>query len=49
MKREIAALALGAVIGMGLGPTLAAAYGNNPSQDTVRARRHRAHLEVAGD
>ena len=37
MKREIAALALGAVIGIGLGPTLAAAYSNNPSQDTVRA------------
>lgn len=37
MKRELAALALGAVIGMGLGPTLAAAYSSNPSQDTVRA------------
>jgi hypothetical protein len=37
MKREIAALALGTVIGMGLAPTLATAYSNNPSQDTVRA------------
>ena len=37
MKRELVALALGVVIGMGVGPTLAAAYSNDPSQDTVRA------------
>ena len=37
MKREIAAVALGIVIGMGVGPALATAYSSNPSQDTVRA------------
>ena len=41
MKRELTTLALGiiigAAVGMGVGPTLATAYSNNPSQDTVRA------------
>jgi len=37
MKREIATVALGIVIGMGVGPALATAYSSNPSQDTVRA------------
>ena len=41
MKRDLATLAfgvvIGALIGMGVGPALATAYSNNPSQDTVRA------------
>lgn len=37
MKRTAAALALGVVIGMGIGPALAGAYSADPAQDTVRA------------
>jgi hypothetical protein len=41
MKRDLKSLAvgvmIGGVIGMGVGPALAAAYTGNPSQDTARA------------
>jgi len=37
MKRTVAALALGVVIGMGIGPALAGAYTGEPSQDSTRA------------
>jgi len=37
MKRTVAALALGVVIGMGIGPALAGAYTGEPAQDSTRA------------
>lgn len=37
MKRTVAALALGVVIGMGIGPALAGAYSPAPGQDSTRA------------
>ena len=37
MKRTAAALALGVIIGMGIGPALAGAYSADPAQDTTRA------------
>ena len=37
MKRTVAALALGVVIGMGIGPALAGAYSPEPAQDSTRA------------
>jgi len=37
MKRTVAALALGVVIGMGIGPALAGAYSGEPGQDSARA------------
>ncbi len=37
MKRTVAALALGVVIGMGIGPALAGAYTGEPAQASTRA------------
>ena len=37
MKRTATALALGVLIGMGIGPALAAAYNSDPPQDSTRA------------
>ena len=37
MKRTATALALGVLIGMGIGPALAGAYSSDPSQDSTRA------------
>lgn len=37
MKQTAAALALGVIIGMGIGPALAGAYSADPAQDTTRA------------
>ncbi len=37
MKKTLATLTLGAVLGMGLGPALAGAYSPDPKQDTVKA------------
>jgi hypothetical protein len=37
MKRIAGALALGIIIGMGIGPALAGAYSSDPTQDTTRA------------
>ncbi|MGB8331926.1 MAG: hypothetical protein WCE62_17500 [Polyangiales bacterium] len=37
MKRTAAALALGVILGMGIGPALAGAYSADPAQDTTRA------------
>ncbi len=37
MKRTAAALALGVIIGMGIGPALAGAYSSDPAQATTRA------------
>jgi len=37
MKRTAATLALGVILGMGIGPALAGAYSADPAQDTTRA------------
>jgi hypothetical protein len=37
MKRTATALALGVLIGMGIGPALAGAYSSDPPQDSTRA------------
>ena len=37
MKKTMAAVALGVLIGMGIGPALTAAYSTDPTQDSVRA------------
>ena len=37
MKRTATALALGVLIGMGIGPALAGAYSTDPPQDSTRA------------
>jgi len=37
MKRTGTALALGVLIGMGIGPALAGAYSSDPPQDSTRA------------
>ena len=37
MKRTAAALALGLIIGMSIGPALAGAYSTDPPQDSTRA------------
>ena len=37
MKRTATALALGVLIGMGIGPALAGAYRSDPPQDSTRA------------
>jgi hypothetical protein len=49
MKRTIAALALGVVIGMGIGPALAGAYSTDPAQDTTRALQDIARTLNAQD
>jgi hypothetical protein len=37
MKRTAAALVVGVIIGMGIGPALAGAYSSDPPQDSTRA------------
>jgi hypothetical protein len=49
MKRTAAALALGVIIGMGLGPALAGAYSADPAQDTTRALQDIARTLSAQD
>jgi hypothetical protein len=49
MKRTTAALTLGVIIGMGLGPALAGAYSADPAQDTTRALQDIARTLSAQD
>jgi hypothetical protein len=49
MKRTAAALALGMILGMGIGPALAGAYSADPAQDTTRALQDIARTLNAQD